>query len=47
MRVDRALGEAVARAHPVALVHPEVLAGRHLVQLRLDASSATPGWVSG
>src|SRR5882762_6266277 len=35
VRVDRSLGEAVAGAHPVALVHPQVLAGRHLVQLRL------------
>src|SRR5256885_6325554 len=35
VRVHRALGEAVAGAHAVALVHAQVLAGRHLVQLRL------------
>src|SRR5437762_3882857 len=35
VRVHRSLGEAVAGAHPVALVHAQVLAGRHLVQLRL------------
>src|SRR6266704_3339238 len=35
VRVHRSLGEAVAGAHAVALVHAQVLAGRHLVQLRL------------
>src|SRR6266513_875416 len=35
VRVHRSLGEAVAGAHPVALVHAQVLARRHLVQLRL------------
>src|SRR6266480_4230728 len=35
VRVDRSLGQAVAGAHAVALVHAQVLPGRHLVQLRL------------
>src|SRR5256886_2494129 len=35
VRVHRPLGETVAGAHPIALVHAQVLAGRHLVQLRL------------
>src|SRR5229473_6004793 len=35
VRVDWTLGEAVTGAHAVALVHAQVLAGRHLVQLRL------------
>ena len=35
VRIDRSLGEAVTGAHAVALVHAQVLAGRHLVQLRL------------
>src|SRR5438552_4089465 len=35
VRVHRSLGQAVAGAHAVALVHAQVLAGRHLVQLRL------------
>src|SRR5437773_1864579 len=35
VRVHRSLGEAVAGAHAVALVHAQVLAGRHFVQLRL------------
>jgi hypothetical protein len=30
VRVDRAFGQAVAGAHAVALVHAQVLAGRHL-----------------
>src|SRR2546425_11732950 len=34
-RSHRSLGEAVAGAHAVALVHAQVLAGRHFVQLRL------------
>src|SRR6266513_978592 len=36
VRVHRSLGEAVAGAHAVALVHAQVLPGRHLVQLRLS-----------
>src|SRR5207245_1294799 len=35
VRVHGSHGEAVARAHPVALMDPQVLAGGHLVQLRL------------
>src|SRR6266567_3615402 len=35
VRVHRSLGKAVAGAHAVALVHAQVLTGRHLVQLRL------------
>src|ERR1041384_3990910 len=34
VRIDRSLGEAVARPDPVALVDAQVLARRHLVQLR-------------
>src|ERR1700686_3842040 len=33
VRIHRTFGEAVARSHPVTGVHPEVLAGRDLVQL--------------
>ena len=47
VRVHRALGEAVARPHPVALVHPEVLARRHLVQLRLGLLRPRLAGVSG
>src|SRR5438105_3154841 len=35
VRVHRSFGEAVAGAHAVALVYAQVLARRHLVQLRL------------
>src|SRR6266851_1936200 len=35
VRIHRSLGEAVTGAHAVALVDAQVLAGRHLVQLRL------------
>src|SRR6266513_2539679 len=35
VRVHRSFSEAVAGAHPIALVHAQVLPGRHLVQLRL------------
>ena len=35
VRVHRTFGQAVAGAHAVALVHAQVLAGRHFVQLRL------------
>src|SRR2546425_1232614 len=35
VRVHGPLGEAVSGAHPVALMDAQVLAGRHLVQLRL------------
>ena len=35
VRIDRTLGEAVAGAHAVALVHAKVLAGGHFVHLRL------------
>ena len=38
VRIDRTLGETVTGAHAVALVHAQVLAGRHLVQLRLASS---------
>src|SRR5688500_6830655 len=33
VRIDRTLGETVARSHPVTGVHAKVLAGRDLVQL--------------
>src|SRR2546427_704057 len=33
--MPRSTGSACAGSHPFALVHPEVLARRHLVQLRL------------
>ncbi len=42
VRIDRTLGQAVARADPVALVHPEVLARRHLVELRLAPLAIVP-----
>ena len=35
VRVHRTFGEPVAGAYPVAFMHAQVLAGRHLVQLRL------------
>ena len=35
MRIDRTFRQPVTRAHAIALVHPQVLAGGHFIQLRL------------